>query len=105
MHNLDNRKDTRVATQDPAAVMMLDSPRSVGFGTLVNVSRNGVLIRLSGCLKLPAGCKIAVTLRGAKILGRVKHTSDVSGGMLLGVLIEDVEYDGATSHNSDCLYF
>jgi PilZ domain len=103
MHNLGGRKETRVPTQEPALVIMLDTPLSSGAGTLVNISANGLLLRLTEPLKLSAASKIAVRLRSASIRGEVKHTTHVADGMLVGVAIDDVEYYPANADESSAL--
>jgi len=92
MHSDGARKERRIATDGPASVYKPDDPHWRVAAKVANVSANGLLLKMDDSQGLDVGAKIDVRFGTAAVAGEVKHVSNKSADVLVGVAINDVQY-------------
>ena len=85
----DRREEARVLTDDPASMGVIDTWISADSQVrILDVSRHG--LKLGSPIPVMPGVLLRIHLKGATIIGEVRHCTESGGRFHLGVLNHDV---------------
>jgi hypothetical protein len=96
MHSLtasQQRNELRFSTRDPAVAKGTGEIAMEADAEVLNISANGLLIRMPATSAVTIGARLVVTFGAATVTGTVRHcTPDPSAGATVGLRIDDVRF-------------